>query len=65
MDDSNDRFRQWCLRFKRRQKIRRGEFKDVDPMTLEETQERAPCHGGCESRAQRGKTKGQKNVPEV
>ncbi len=39
----NDRFRQWCLRFKRRQKIRRGDFKDVDPMTLEETQERAPC----------------------
>ena len=26
----NDRFRQWCLRFKRRQKIRRGEFRDMD-----------------------------------
>ena len=50
---------------KRRQKIRRGEFKDVDPMTLEETQERAPCDGGLNLEHKEEKQRSQKNVPEA
>ena len=38
----NAKYRQWCVRFKKRHRVRRARLQDADPMTPDEAAERVP-----------------------